>query len=154
MVTAVLKINRDITERRLAEEQLRLASVELTRSNRELTDFAAIASHDLQEPLRKIQTFSADLDQYATALGDEGRDTLRRMQGAAARMSRLINALLTLSRVTTKARPFTDVDLAGAARDAVSNLEARIQETGGHVEIGELHTIEADQVRWSSCSRT
>ena len=154
IVTAVLQINRDVTERRLADEKLRLAAVELMRST-ELVDFASIASHDLQEPLRKIQTFSGDLDRYAEALGDEGRDRLRRLQGAAARMTRLINALLTLSRVTTKARPFTDIDLACAARNAVSNLETRIQETGGQVEISASFTpLRPTRCKWSNCCRT
>jgi PAS domain S-box-containing protein len=100
-------------ERRRAEVALRHSEAELKKfaakleaSNRELQDFASVASHDLQEPLRKIQAFGDRLKtKYADALGEGGRDYLERMQNAAGRMQTLINDLLTFSRVTTKAQP-------------------------------------------------
>src|SRR5207249_3778366 len=72
---------------------------------------------------------------------------LERMLAAAARMRTLINDLLTYSRVTTKARPFVPVDLAAVARDVASDLEGRVQQTGGRVELGELPAVEADPLQ-------
>ncbi|HEY6887690.1 MAG TPA: histidine kinase dimerization/phospho-acceptor domain-containing protein, partial [Solirubrobacter sp.] len=87
-------------------------AAELTRSNAELEQFASIASHDLQEPLRKIQTFAAYLSaKEQDRLSEEGADFLRRMNAAAGRMRTLIDDLLMFSRVSTKGRPFVDVDL-------------------------------------------
>ena len=144
----ILEINIDITERKRAEDEIRRYAAQLEASNRELQDFAFVASHDLQEPLRKIRAFGDQLKtEYGTALGAEGADYLERMQSAATRMQALIQALLNYSRVTTKARPFSRADLAASAREAVSNLEASIRETGGEVEIGELAAIEADPVQ-------
>ncbi len=112
---------------------------------RELQDFAFVASHDLQEPLRKIQAFGDLLrSQYEAELGEEGRDYLGRMQGAAIRMRTLIDALLSYSLVTTKGEPFSPVDLEEMVQEALSNLEMRIHETGAAVEWKDLPVIEAD----------
>ena len=104
-----------------------------------------MASHDLQEPLRKIQAFG---DQLKTGYGDcldaEGLDYLGRMQNAAVRMQALIQALLGYSRITTKALPFSTVDLALVAREVAGDLEGALMNTGGRVEIGDLPRIEAD----------
>ncbi len=128
--------------------QLNLANQELTRSNRELQDFAFVASHDLQEPLRKIQAFGDLLKQdYGGVLGDEGCDFIQRMQNASRRMDRLIKDLLAYSRVTTKAQPFAPVDLNQITQEALNDLEARIKQTGGQVTIGALPTIEADALQ-------
>jgi PAS domain S-box-containing protein len=144
----ILEINVDITERRRAEEETKIYATQLEASNRELQDFAFIASHDLQEPLRKIQAFGDQLKRDCGAtLGAEGADFLARMQNAAVRMQALIQALLNYSRVTTKSRPFTHTDLAAAALEAVSNLETSIKDTGGQVEIGKLARIDADPVQ-------
>ncbi len=145
----VRRLNEGL-ERRVAERtaQLEAYAEKLQRSNRELQDFAYIASHDLQEPLRKVLTFGDRLKaKYGEALGEQGRDYVERMEGAAARMRDLVDDLLTLSRVTTEARPFAPVDLTEVAREAVSDLEARIEEVGGHVEVHELPTIEADRLQ-------
>ncbi|MGH8592526.1 MAG: sensor histidine kinase [Gammaproteobacteria bacterium] len=141
--TSALRAAHDELERQVKERTL-----ELERSNRELQDFAFVASHDLQEPLRKIQAFGGRLkDKYAEALEGQGRDYLERMQNAARRMQTLINDLLALSRVTTKAQPFVPVALEEVARQVVGDLEARIEETGGHVEVGPLPAIEADPLQ-------
>jgi signal transduction histidine kinase len=84
---------------------------------------------------------------FAEPLGADGRDYVDRMHAAAARMQTLINDLLSFSRVTTKAQPFAAVDLGGVVRDVVGDLEARIESSGGTVEVGELPTIEADAVQ-------
>jgi signal transduction histidine kinase/ligand-binding sensor domain-containing protein len=127
----------------LAEKNARLES-----SNRDLEHFAYVASHDLQEPLRKIQAFSDRVTkQYSTSLDDQGRDYLQRMNGAAARMQRLIDALLTLSRVTTKKKENELIDLVPLVHEVIGDLEVRIQSTGGRVLVGELPRIEGDPVQ-------
>jgi PAS domain S-box-containing protein len=133
-------------ERKRAEENLRAYAARLNQSNRELQDFAYVASHDLQEPLRKVRAFGDRLKaKYAEVLGEQGCDYLERMEGAATRMQDLIDDLLTLSRVTTQAQPFTLLDLNEVARDVVSDLEARIDWVGGRVEVSGLPTVEADR---------
>ncbi|TAH37256.1 MAG: HAMP domain-containing protein [Planctomycetota bacterium] len=124
---------------------LRRRSAALVASNRELQDFAAIASHDLQEPLRKVEAFGERLQsRCGAALGEPGRDYLERMLASAARMRALIHDLLEFSRVTTRGQGFTRVDLAQVAHAVVSDLEARIQQVGGNVELGPLPVIDAD----------
>jgi two-component system sensor kinase FixL len=134
----------DLSERQRAEHLL-IERQTLARTNKELQEFAYVASHDLQEPLRKIQAFGDRLrTKYAAALPEQAGDYLRRMQNAAARMQTLINDLLSFSRVTTRAQPFVPVDLAAIARDVVSDLEGRLEETHGRVALAALPTIEAD----------
>jgi signal transduction histidine kinase len=130
---------RDLLEQRAAE---------LTTANNQLQEFASVASHDLQEPLRKIQAFGDRLQtKCAQGLDEQGLEYLGRMQHAAARMSTLINDLLTFSRVTTRAQPFQAVDLAEIARDVVCDLEGRLQQTNGRVELGPLPTVDADALQ-------
>lgn len=129
----------------LLERLVRERTKELERSNRELEEFAYVASHDLQEPLRKIQTFGERLaSRFREGLGGQGLEDLDRVLVSAARMRKLIDDLLTFSRVMTKSQPFEPVDLSVIAADAVSDLEGLIQLTGGRVELGGLPTIEAD----------
>ncbi len=131
-----------------ANEALREGNDELARANAELQDFAYIASHDLQEPLRKIQSFSQRIkDKFSDAIPEQGRDYLDRLHNAASRMSGLISDLLELSRVTTKAKPFARVDLGAIASEVVGDLEARLEATGGRVEIGELPALEGDRTQ-------
>ena len=147
---AILKESRDMLERRVAERTVELAdaNLELERSNRELQDFAFVASHDLQEPLRKIQAFGDRLrTTQASNFDDQGRDYLDRMHGAAGRMHTLINDLLTFSRVTTKAQPFERIDLNKIASDVLNDLETTIEQAGGRVEISELPAIDADPLQ-------
>src|SRR5690606_15974958 len=119
------------------EEQLRLVAAELERSNRELQDFAYVASHDLQEPLRKISAFGdLLLHEYGDRLDEQGMHYLDRMQQAALRMLRLIRDLLAFSRVATQAQPFASVDLGEIFHEILSDLAIRLQETGGRVEAG------------------
>lgn len=121
---------------------------ELARSNAELQQFAYVASHDLQEPLRKIQAFGNRLkNKYNDALTAQGRDYLERMQNAAQRMQFLIDDLLTLSQVVTKELPFAPVSLDQVAREVLSDLELYIQQTKGRVFVDELPIIESDPVQ-------
>jgi PAS domain S-box-containing protein len=136
---------RDVTQLKRAEERLRTYMTKLEWSNRELQDFAFVASHDLQEPLRKIQAFGDQLKtKYKESLNDEGRNYLERMQNAASRMQTLIQALLNYSRVTTKAEPFSQVDLTQLIQEVVGDLEMSVREAGGQVEVGKVPNLEAD----------
>ena len=135
-------------ERQRAQDRLGRTAAMLSQSNRELQDFASVASHDLQEPLRKIQAFGDRLKQKCEGqLSEAGNDYLARMLNAASRMQTLINDLLTFSRVTTKAQPFSKVDLNVIARDVLSDLEVRIEQTGGSVEVSDLPVIDADPLQ-------
>jgi PAS domain S-box-containing protein len=141
-------IFKDITERKRAEEAINRKAAELARSNAELEQFAYVASHDLQEPLRKIQAFGDRLKTKCDAVNlQEGRDYLERMQGAAARMQTLINDLLTFSRVISASQPFVPVDLNAVTKGVLSDLEVRIEQTKAKVEVGELPTIEGDPLQ-------
>jgi signal transduction histidine kinase len=121
---------------------------QLSRSNAELEQFASIASHDLKEPLRKVQTFTEELaSKEQSRLSDEGRDFLQRTSAAGKRMQALIDDLLRFSRVATQGRPFEQVDLHAVADQAVSDLEAVIAQAGGSVEIGDLPTVAADPLQ-------
>jgi signal transduction histidine kinase len=145
---AAQKIRRFMNVMQRSNEATKVYAAKLERSNKELQDFASVASHDLQEPLRKVQAFSDRLKtRSAAGLDDSGRDYLDRIQNAARRMQTLINDLLTFSRVATKAQPFEPVDLTSATRDVLADLEVRIEQTGGHVDLGDLPTVEADPLQ-------
>nr|WP_275442564.1 sensor histidine kinase [Pseudoalteromonas sp. OOF1S-7] len=126
-------------------QALELYADELTRSNRELEDFAFIASHDLQEPLRKIRAFSDRIKaNYETLLDDRGKDYLSRMDNAATRMSVLITDLLALSRVTTKGKEFEDVALNPLIDTVLDDLELAISDAQASIQVAPLATIEGD----------
>ncbi len=148
LVQGGVVVFRDMTERRQVQETLARQAQELARSNTELQQFAYIASHDLQEPLRKVQAFGSMIETSDGAvLSADGHDYLQRMRNAAARMQQFINDLLTYSRVATQAQPFESVDLGRVAQDVLGDLETRIQTTGGHVELHDLPTLDADPLQ-------
>jgi PAS domain S-box-containing protein len=147
-IVGLVGISRDITEHKEAAEKVQRYAARLEASNRDLQDFAHVASHDLQEPLRKIQAFGDRLRaKCGDALGETGRDYLTRMSDAAGRMQTLINDLLSFSRVTTKAQPFVPVDLDKVLRAVLDDLEVRIEQTQARIEAGPLGTIEADPLQ-------
>jgi light-regulated signal transduction histidine kinase (bacteriophytochrome) len=109
-----------------------------------------VASHDLQEPLRKVQAFGDRLKaKCGDALSADARDYLERILGATSRMQTLINDLLTFSRVETRGQPFVPVDLSAVAHEVLGDLEVLIEQTGGRVEVGDMPRVDADptQVR-------
>ena len=145
---AVRRIQRFTMELKRSHAELSDYAAKLEQSNKELQDFASVASHDLQEPLRKVQAFSDRLrTKCAGALDEQGRDYLDRVQNAARRMQTLINDLLTYARVTTKAQPFVPIDLTEATREVVADLEGRIEQVDGKVEVGELPTVDVDPLQ-------
>lgn len=148
MTRIILLAIEDITQRRFTEWRLAEQRRELQRSNAALDEYASVASHDLQEPLRKILTFGDRLSASAGPLLEgDSRQHLERMLSAAARMRTLINDLLQYSQLTSKFQPFALTDLGGIARDVIADLETAVAEAGARVEIGELPTIDADAVQ-------
>ncbi|MCY0989360.1 ATP-binding protein [Nannocystis sp. ILAH1] len=151
-ITGTVLVTRDLTRqrqaeeaRRAAEQQIREYTIQLERSNRELERFASVASHDLQEPLRKIQAFGDRLRQkYAELLPEAGRDYVQRMQEAAKRMQDLINDLLMFSRLTTKEQRHAPVNLNKILTAVLSDLEVRIEENEAKIEAEGLPMLEAD----------
>jgi signal transduction histidine kinase len=135
-VNAELASTNGALERRAAE---------LARSNAELDQFASIASHDLQEPLRKVRTFTEQVTKMESErLSDKGRDYLERANTAAERMQQLIEDLLKFSRVATHGRPFAAVDLGVLTRAVIDDLEAQVHEAQATVTVGRLPTVSGD----------
>ncbi|MBI2968503.1 MAG: PAS domain S-box protein [Bacteroidetes bacterium] len=133
---------------RKTKQQLEQYSKDLAASNRELEEFAYVASHDLQEPLRKIQAFGDRLKtKEAGNISEAGKDYLSRMVSAAQRMQQLINDLLTFSRVTTRANPFTQVNMNVLMKDALSDLELAVERSGAEISISELPAVTGDPVQ-------
>jgi signal transduction histidine kinase len=148
------ELTAEIAERRRVEEELRQKSQELTaysikleQSNRDLQDFAFVASHDLQEPVRKIRTFGDLLETRCGELLDEkSRGYLERMSRSAGRMQDLILSLLKYSRVASSLELFPRVDLMQSVKEALSDLKILCEEAGARIDIENLPKIEADPV--------
>ncbi|MDD5207569.1 MAG: ATP-binding protein [Desulfobacterales bacterium] len=151
--TAKLKSAREAleteaTERKKASDELKRSMERLEIKNRELQEFSFIASHDLNEPLRKIQTFGSLLEEKsADRLGEQEKDYISRMAGAANRMQELLNALLRYSRVDTKGQEFRAANLDDIVREAVSDLDVMIGEIGARVEIGPVCSVTGDPLQ-------
>ncbi|MDA1193513.1 MAG: PAS domain S-box protein, partial [Candidatus Poribacteria bacterium] len=161
-----IAVIRDISERKRTEDDVRQLNdelearvaqrtIELNRavdqlrqSNEELERFAYIASHDLQEPLRKVQTFGELLaEEFADRATDTETDYLNRMRASAARMQMLIQDLLQLSRVSSHPIRHQPIDLNQIAQDVLSDLQSRIESSGGEVVVEPLPTVHADRVQ-------
>jgi light-regulated signal transduction histidine kinase (bacteriophytochrome) len=140
---------RSINARKQAQKQLEETMAELERSNRELQDFAFVASHDLQEPLRKVQAFSDMLLNRSDNFTDNERDYLQRMQSAAARMQSLILDLLTYSRITTRAKPLVNCDTNQILQEVLQDMETVIAKEQAVIDASPLPPIvgDATQIR-------
>jgi PAS domain S-box-containing protein len=137
----------DIHDTKLAEEQLKIYTERLERSNHELEQFAFMASHDLQEPLRKIEVFGDLLLESSASLHGRERNYLDRMRDAAGRMRDMVDGLLQLSRVTTQGKPFVQVSLSQVIEDVLYDLENQIRRTGGRVNVENLPAIDGDPLQ-------
>jgi len=138
----------DITERKRAEEALRAAHEELKRSNAELEQFAYVASHDLQEPLRMVSSYTQlVMRRYGDRLDGDAKEFMNYVVDGAARMKQLIEDLLAYSRVGTKGKDFKPVPVENALKRAVTNLRAAIEESGAEVSHDALPTVNADEVQ-------
>ena len=134
----------DITEMKVYEQDLKYKIEELNRSNQDLEQFAYIASHDLQEPLRKIMAFGDRLNtKYGEQLGSDGQFYLSRMLDAASRMKILMENLLSYSRVSTKTEPFELVDLNLTIESILSDLEMKIQDVDAQITMMPMPTLNA-----------
>jgi PAS domain S-box-containing protein len=142
------RVRERTAELEKANARLRQYNRQLEALNKELQDFAFVASHDLQEPLRKVRTFGDMLAaRCGVSLDETSGDYLMRMQKAAARMQSLLDSLLSYSRVTTKAEPIKETDLRKSVESALSNLEIRVKEKNARVEVGDLPTVKADRIQ-------
>ncbi|MPR33985.1 sensor histidine kinase [Salmonirosea aquatica] len=127
-------------------QELLTANQDLQRSNENLQQFAYVASHDLQEPLRKIQSFSSLLQvKYGQAVGEEGLDYLSRMSTAGKRMSALIKDLLTYSQITTRQQVFGPISLNKVLGDVLNTLDWEIKNRQARIEIAGLSVVNGDQ---------
>lgn len=138
----------DITERKESEAALREAHEELKRSNSELEQFAYVASHDLQEPLRMVSSYTQLLGRrYGERFDPDAKEFMAYIVDGAARMKQLIEDLLAYSRVGTKGRDFRPVEVERALRRAITNLKAAIDESGAAVTHDPLPTVYADEMQ-------
>jgi PAS domain S-box-containing protein len=145
MLTLLQTVLVNALQRKRIDEQMQAYAAELERSNNELQEFAYVASHDLQEPLRKILTFSGRIHQrYEHLLDQRGVDYLQRLERSAERMQSLLEGLLLYSRVQTQAQPFMAVNLMDVLRGVMADLEVQVEQVNGRVIIHPLPTIEAD----------
>ena len=145
----VWALGEDIAEQKRLERAMHTTNLRLAESNRDLEDFAYVASHDLQEPLRKIQAFG---DRLESRLGDDADpkvvDYLDRMLDASGRMQRLIDDLLTYSRVSTQGRPLAPIDLSEVVRGVLGDLEVAIANAGAEITVADLPmVVNADETQ-------
>jgi PAS domain S-box-containing protein len=136
----------DITERKHAESALREAHEELKRSNAELEQFAYVASHDLQEPLRMVASYTQLLGRrYESKFDSDAREFMAYIVDGASRMKQLIEDLLAYSRVGTKGEDFKAISSEAALRRALFNLRAAIEEAGAVVTHDTMPAVNADE---------
>jgi PAS domain S-box-containing protein len=141
----ILLAIEDITERKQVEETLNRSVTELKRSNDELQQFAYVASHDLQEPLRMVASFTQLLaERYDNQLDDKGKKFIQYAVDGAVRMQLLINDLLAYSRIGTKAKPLETIDLNTVLGEVINNLKINIDEAKAIITNEELPEVRAD----------
>ena len=144
-VKGVFAAARDITELKLTQDALEQKAQELTRSNIELEQFAFIASHDLQEPLRMIASFVQLIEsEYKGKLGEDGDRWIGFAVDGSKRLQAMINGLLLFSRVETKGIPFTDVDLEIIIREVIGGIDLLVQDTRSEITHEPLPVVYGD----------
>jgi light-regulated signal transduction histidine kinase (bacteriophytochrome) len=143
-----LRKSHDELEEQVQERTAELSTAidKLRVANRDLQEFVFVASHDLEEPLRKVETFSRLVrERSASSLGEKERDYLDRAINATRRMKQLLRALLSLSRVSTRTKPFEKIDPKKIALEAAEDLEITVLEKKGRIEIEDMPSVEADE---------
>jgi PAS domain S-box-containing protein len=139
-------VGRDVTARRSAQEELRAAHDELARSNSELEQFAYVASHDLQEPLRMVSSYTQLLGKrHGDKLDGDAREFMAYIVDGAARMKQLIEDLLAYSRVGTRGKDFKPVRLDAAVERARNNLRGALEDSGGEIVSDPLPEVQGDE---------
>lgn len=144
------KVTHDLTERKKADDTLKIYAQELEQKNNELEEmnkelqsFAYISSHDLQEPLRKIQTFASQIiDKESESLSENAKDKFKRMQNAAQRMQTLINDLLAYSRTNSQERIFVKTDLSQIIKEVQDDLTEELEQKNAVIEIEKTSTVD------------
>jgi PAS domain S-box-containing protein len=147
-IQGVFAAARDITELKRKEDELSMLNEDLNRSNQELEQFAYVASHDLQEPLRMVASFTQLLEKrYKDNLDDDAKEFIHYAVDGASRMQRLINDLLDYSRVTTRGKPLVNVDLSNVLGMAIANLHTKTQESGALIVQDKLPVVKGDETQ-------
>ncbi len=144
------KVTHDLTDKKRADDTLKLNAMELEQKNNELEEmnkelqsFAYISSHDLQEPLRKIQTFASQIiEKEAVNLSENGLDKFKRMQNAAQRMQTLINDLLSYSRTNIQERIFVKTDLAQIINEVKDDLKEELEQKNAVIEVEKTSEVD------------
>jgi PAS domain S-box-containing protein len=145
-VMGYAKVTRDLSERKIAEDTLKRKNRELERINQELSSFAYIASHDLQEPLRKIQTFLSRINELEKDnLSERSRDYFKRIENAGERMQQLIEDLLSYSRARPDESKMENVDLNHVLKDVIKILSQSIEEKHAQIDIHDLPVVNGIQ---------
>ncbi len=140
------ELNKEITERKKVEQKLKKTMADLARSNKELEQFAYVASHDLQEPLRMISSYTQLLEKrYSDKLDQDAREFINYAVDGANRMQKMINDLLQYSRVTTRGKEFELVEVSSALGQARANLNILIEENQAMVTNDELPQVKVDK---------
>ena len=138
----------DVTDQKIYEAQLEQYTAELKRSNEDLEQFAYVASHDLQEPLRKIRAFGDRLSsRYKKQLDDQGEDYIKRMQSASVRMQTLIEDLLAFSRLAQSKDVFQRIDMNSIMKDVQEDLDIQIKREQAVLKIGKIPFLTGEKMQ-------
>lgn len=143
-----LSVITDISDRKAAEQAMAAKTRDLQRSNAELEQFAYVASHDLQEPLRMVASYTELLgERYKGQLDEKADKYIHYAVEGARRMQELVSDLLTYSRVGTQGKPFQPVDAGEVVKRVLTHMTLAIEKCGAEITIGKLPTIDADEVQ-------
>ena len=144
----LMGVGVDITDRKAFEDELVKTNEELKRSNQALQQFAYVASHDLQEPLLMVSSYTQLIaERYRDRLDEKGEKFIHYAVDGAIRMQKLIQDLLTFSRINTHGNPFAEVDVNALIHEALENLTAATRDSGGEVTFDPLPTVMGDKTQ-------